>query len=474
MNKWLILLMVFYFQFQASAVLIEAPALKPWVGDLDGMKKRRIIRILVPYSKTIYFLDKGRQYGTAVGLGEALEAWLNKGKTKQIEKISVAFVPTARENLFKDLNEGRGDIVAANLTITNDRLKIVDFTNPMIKEVKEILVTGPAAPAINNLRELSGKKIHVRKSSSYWTHLIELNIKFKSEKLAPIDIQPIDENLEDEDILEMVNAGLLEWCVVDSHLANLWVRIFKNLKIRNDIVISEHGGIAWAIRKNSPLLMAELNLFEEKHGKGTTFGNLLGKQYFHSDKMLRKAYDPKEMDRFKSLLALFGKHGETYKFDDILLAAQGYQESQLDQARRSPRGAVGIMQVLPSTASDKAVNIKNIDKSEDRNIEAGAKYLRHLLDIYIKDNANDELNRTLFALAAYNAGPGNLNKFRKKAEALGLKDDVWFGNVENGAAAVVGRETVQYVGNIYKYYIAYKLYLQQEQSSAQSKKAPLN
>nr|WP_246707966.1 transglycosylase SLT domain-containing protein [Ensifer oleiphilus] len=150
--------------------------------------------------------------------------------------------------------------------------------------------------------------------------------------------------------------------------------------------------------------------------------------------------------------------------------AQGYQESQLDQSRRSPRGAVGVMQLLPSTAADKSVGIKGIDKDQDRNVEAGSKYLRHLVDVYINDPQITPRDQLLFAFAAYNAGPGNLRKFRAKAKDMGLDPDLWFGNVENAAAEIVGRETVQYVSNIYKYYVAYGLLAEhaKEASAARS------
>lgn len=452
---------------QADDVL-SAPEVKPWIGDFAEMKKRRMIRILVPYSKSIYFIDKGRQYGTAAELGEALEAWLNVGKKNELEKVHVAFIPTPREELFNRLIQGYGDIVAGNLTVTPKRLEVVDFTDPYFRGAKEVLVMAPTAPTINTIRDLAGKKIFVRRSSSYWTHLQELNQSFVADGREPIDVQPIDENLEDEDLLEMVNAGLLQWCVVDNHIANIWSRVFKNVKIRHDIVFSDNGDIAWAIRKNSPQLKAELNKFVKTHRLGTKFGNILANRYMRDEKMLRKASAPAELNKFNYMLALFAKHGATYNFDEVLLAAQGYQESQLDQSRRSPRGAVGVMQLLPTTAADKAVNIKGIEKSEDRNIEAGAKYLRHLTDVYIK-GGRDDLNRTLFALAAYNAGPGKFKQFREKAQKMGLDTDVWFGNVENGAAKIVGRETVQYVGNIFKYYIAYSMYLKQEEAKAEAK-----
>ncbi len=267
----------------------------------------------------------------------------------------------------------------------------------------------------------------------------------------------MDESLEDEDLMEMVNADLLPFTIIDGYKADIWSHVFPDMKVRDDVVLSSQGKIAWAIRKNSPELMAELNAFVATHKVGTTFGNILRNSFFKQDKIVKRAYSPSDVERFQKLVEIFRKYGDTYTFDYLMLMAQGYQESQLDQSRRSPRGAIGIMQMLPSTAKDKVVGISGIDKDPDRNVEAGAKYLRHLIKTYIGDEALSPKDRQLFAFAAYNAGPGNLRKFREKAKTMGLDPNVWFGNVENGAAAIVGRETVQYVSNIYKYYVAYSL-----------------
>ncbi|MGL4526063.1 MAG: transglycosylase SLT domain-containing protein, partial [Aestuariivirga sp.] len=300
-------------------------------------------------------------------------------------------------------------------------------------------------------------EVFLRPSRSYREHIEAANLRLRAEQRPAIAITGIDEHLEDEDLLEMVNAGLLPWAIVDEHKAGIWTKVLPNLKIRPEIAFSESGEIAWAIRKDSPQLKAELDAFIEKHRIGTTFGNVLRKRYYRDDKMLRRANASAEQAKFREFLDLFRKHGEAYSFDYLLLAAQGYQESQLDQKRRSPRGAVGVMQLMPATAADKAVGVRGIDKSADRNIEAGAKYLRHLIDTYIDDPQVDERNRFLFALAAYNAGPGNLGKFRRRAVEMDLDPNRWFGNVENAAADIVGRETVQYVSNIYMYFVAYSL-----------------
>jgi membrane-bound lytic murein transglycosylase MltF len=447
------------------------PLFKAWTGDIDGMKSRRAVRILVPYSKTIYFTDKGEQFGTAVELGEALGEWLNKGKKNEIEKIRIAFVPTPRDKLLSGLNEGLGDIAAGNLTITSDRLRIVDFTAAGIRDVREILVTGPAAPAISKMEDLAGKEIYVRKSSSYYEHLVALNAKFATQGLAEIKIVPSDENLEDEDLMEMVNAGLLPYVIVDNHKASIWAKVFAGLKLRNDIFINEGGEIAWAIRKNNPLLKKELDAFFEKHRVGTDFGSDLRNRYYTKEKMIRRALAPEDMKRFNELVEFFRRYGAEYNFDYLMIIAQGYQESNLKQSERSSSGAVGVMQMKPSTASDKAIAISGIETSAEKNIQSGNKYLRYIITQYINDPALDARNQTLFAFAAYNAGPNKFKLIRAKAQQMGLDPNVWFGNVENATAAMIGRETVQYVSNIYKYYIAYSMAEQQLAERTGARKA---
>lgn len=435
-----------------------------FTDDFDAMEKRRLVRILVPFSKTIYFIDKGTQYGTAVDFGTQFQKVLNAGIKKEIDKIRVAFVPMPRDELVTALKDGRGDIIMANMTITPARQAEVDFSAPLYTKAAEVLVTGPGAPEVKTLDDLGGKDIRLRASSSYYEHLVAINETRRAEGKPEIVLTAMDENLEDEDLLEMVDAGLLPWVVVDDYKAAIWKGVFPHITVRDDIAVNAGGEVAWAIRKSSPLLKAKLDAFAKDHKIGTTFGNILKNRYYKSDKMVRRAYSPAEMEKFRALVDIFRKHATEYSFDYLMVIAQGYQESQLDQSRKSLRGAVGIMQLLPSTAADKAVGIKDISTA-DRNVEAGNKYLRHLIDTYIADPSLPQREQLLFAFAAYNAGPGNLRKFRAKATEMGLDPNRWFGNVENGAAAIVGRETVQYVSNIYKYYVAYEMLAEHDAGS---------
>jgi membrane-bound lytic murein transglycosylase MltF len=331
-------------------------------------------------------------------------------------------------------------------------------------------VTGPGAAPATRVEDLAGREIHVRPSSSYAEHLKALNERLKAQGLAPVNIVDADELLEDGDILEMVNAGLVPATVVDSPIADFWKQVFDSLTVHSQAPVSTGGEIAWAFRKNSPKLAQALNGFVAKHAEGTLAGNVLIKKYLRTTKWVKNARSSEDLKRFQSMVELFKKYSSQYSFDWLLMAAQGYQESQLDQNKRSRVGAIGVMQVMPATARDKSVNIPDIEKLES-NIHAGIKYNRWVVDNFYDDPGMTPENRQLFAFASYNAGPGRINGLRKEAAAQGLDKNRWFNNVELVAAKRIGRETVQYVANIYKYYVAYRLVQRQSQERQEAKKA---
>ena len=450
-----------------------------WIGDLDALTERRVVRMLVIYSKTSYFIDGAQPRGATYDMGVELEKWLNRGNKDKARPIRVVFIPTSRARLTTDLTEGRGDIAAAGLSITPEREAVVSFAAPFADDVSEIVVTSADAPVPATVEDLSGQSVYVRRSSSYYTSLESLNAKLKAQGKPPVKIVLADENLEDEDILEMMNAGLIDATVVDSYLATFWQQIFTNLRPHPELVLRSGSHIAWAMRKDSPQLKATLDAFVDKNKVGTAIGNMILRRYLQNTKWARSATSASEMKRFDELSKYFKKYATQYKFEWLLLVAQGYQESGLDQATRSPVGAIGVMQVMPTTAKDRNVNIDDIHLVEP-NIHAGAKYMRFLVDQYFDEPGIDNVNRHLFAFAAYNGGPNRIARLRREASAKGLDPNKWFNNVELLAAEQIGRETVQYVSNIYKYYIAYKLVLDRAQernaakASATAASAPAN
>jgi len=367
----------------------------------------------------------------------------------------------ARDQLLPALLEGRGDIAAANLTITPERSKQVDFSDPFGTGVKELVVSGPASPEITRLGDLSGKEVHVRKSSSYYQSLRKLNERFEGQGKSTVKLVAADENLEDEDLLEMLNAGLIPLIVMDSHKATFWNQIFDKITVHEDVAVASEGKIAWAFRKNSPELAAVVNEFVKKNKAGTLMGNILLKRYLKSTDYIENSTSEAEIEKFRQTIDYFKKYGDQYGFDYLMIAAQAYQESQIDQSKKSAAGAIGVMQLLPSTAADNNVNIPDIHDMQN-NIHAGTKYLRFIADRYFTDDGIDAQNRLLLSFAAYNAGPAKIAKLRNEAAAQGLDPSKWFRNVELVTAKRIGRETVQYVSNIYKYWIAYSMIVERD------------
>jgi len=429
---------------------------QPWTGDLDVMAKKRVIRVLTVYGLGRYYLDEGREKGMTYEWFKMFEGYVNdKLKTGHL-KIHVLFIPVARDQLIPGLLSGRGDIAAAGLTITPERAGVIDFTAPVFEDIAEILVTGPSAPPIETIEDLAGREVYVRASSSYRASLDAVNARFRDDGREEIRIKDALEQLEDEDILEMVNSGMLEWAVVDNYKANAWQDVFDKITVREDIVFRSGGRIGFAIRKNSPKLAGALNEFLKTHKQGSLKGNILINRYLRDFDWSGNALAVGDYERFREVADIFANYGKQYGVDYLLAAAQGYQESRLDQSLRSKAGAIGIMQLLPSTARDPNVGIPDIMSAEP-NIHAGVKYLDFIRNRYFSDLASDRFNQTLLALAAYNAGPARVQKLRTMAAEQGYDPNIWFDNVEVIAARDIGAETVQYVANIVKYYMAYSL-----------------
>ncbi len=447
---------------EETVVPEDAWSRKKWLGDYPAMVKRRMIRALVPPSKTFFFLDKGRKRGLTYDSLMAFEKYINKQLKSKHMQVKVVVIPTSRKNLLEDLRAGYGDIAAGNLTITAARKELIDFTDPGMTGVEEIIVTRADYPAPKSIFDLAGQEVYVRRSSSYYESLQTLNSTLKSLGKKPVILRAADEYLEDEDLLEMVNAGLISMIVIDSHKGRFWEKIFKNIKLQPQLRLRTNGEIAWAVRKDTPLLKEVINGFVKKNKKGTLTGNMLYRRYLENTGYVNNNLTDSSRKKYNQTIEIFKKYASKYDFPYLLLTALAYQESGLDQKKRSQAGAVGIMQILPRTAKDKNVGIKQIDRLEN-NIHAGTKYLHFMKNRYFSDGTLDELNRDLFTIAAYNAGPARIARLRKEAKKRGLDPNVWFNNVEVVAAGRIGRETVQYVGNIYKYYVAYKYIVKQEQ-----------
>jgi len=439
---------------------VRDAVLKPFTGDFKEMLEHKLVRVGVTFNRTFYFVDKGVQRGIAYDYGRLMEDKINEKLKSGNIKVHVFFVPMPREKLLPALVDGKVDLVAGSLTITPEREKLVDFSDPTRANVNEILVTGAGTQPLASVEDLSGRRIFARKTSSYWSSLLALNDQLKAKGKEPVIMEAAPENLEDDDLLEMVNAELIPAIIVDDYMARFWKKVFPALVLHEHVVVRSGGNLGVAIRKNSPELKAALNQFMGKFGLGTAFGNQVERRYLINTTYVRNAASEAERKKFLALVQLFRKYGDQYDLDFLMMAAQGYQESRLDHTAKSPVGAIGIMQVMPATG--KELKVGDISLLEP-NIHAGVKYMRTVMDANFKDEPMDQLNRGLFTFASYNAGPGRVRQLRREAQKRGLDPNVWFGNVEQIASERIGRETVTYVSNIYKYYVAYRLVLEENE-----------
>jgi membrane-bound lytic murein transglycosylase MltF len=440
----------------------RAPSKVVWKGDLAEMRARRLIRVLVPNNRTFFFYDGLQPRGLAYEFMNEFVNKLNAGKSTN-DRVYALFLPSARDRFVPDIANGYGDVAIAGLTATASREKQVDFI-PYDLTMNEIVVTAANVPALKTIEDLSGRKVFVRRSSSYYESLTALNARLKAANKPPVQIKLADEHLEDEEILELVHAGAVPITVVDAYIAKLWAPVLPAIRVHPDLITRQDAHMGPIVRNDNPELKKALASFMKTHGPGTAFGNVVIQRYTRDNPWVRNPGTTDDLRRFKEALPFFQKYAKQYDFDYMLIAAQAYQESRINQKLKSPMGAVGVMQIKPTTASDPNVGIPNVH-AMDTNIHAGVKYLRFISDRYFSDAHFDELNRHVFAFAAYNAGPARIQSLRTAAAKQGLDPNEWFNNVEIVAGRKIGREPVDYVRNILKYWVAYHFALDSDEDA---------
>jgi membrane-bound lytic murein transglycosylase MltF len=429
-------------------------ALPSFTGDWDEIKQRGILRALVVYSRTLYFVDRGKQRGATAEILKTLEADLNAQlKTKNIQ-FNVVFIPVRRDELIPALLSGQGDLAAADLIVTQERQERVDFTIPFREDATEVVVTGPSGRRLSSVEDLAGETVYVRRSSTYWGHLEALSQQLVKAGKLPVKPVAVSEDLEDEDLLEMVNAGLIPTVVCDVFMARFWKQDLPNIAFEPEVAVTTPQPVAWMIRKNSPGLKAVLDRFITRQTRHGSFGSELLARYRKGAHAVHPATSGAALRRFQQTVGIFQKYASRYDLDYLLMMAQGFQESRLDQGAISPVGAVGVMQVMPETGA--LMRVGDIHQI-DANIHAGVKYMRVVENTYFDEASLDPMEKALFTFASYNAGPARIQELRKEALKRGLDPNRWFKNVEYVVAERIGEETVTYVANIFKYYIAYQL-----------------
>ncbi|WP_158589079.1 MltF family protein [Alginatibacterium sediminis] len=454
----------------SSELEIEDPLLpdfitQPSFGDYAQMEERQMIRALVVFGRADFFMDQGHMTGLQVELLGHFETFINKGKATR-DRVRIKYIPVTFDQLIPALQDGRGDIAAAFLSPTPERAKLVSLIPGLINDVDEILVSHSSNTEVTTWDSLKGKEIVVLKNSSYAENIERVNKDLGFWSFDKIKMREGDSEFASEDLLEFVNEGIIDFTVIDSYKAELWQKVLPNIQLHPDIFLSKGNSLGWAVRQESIELKEKIEAFIQSEVKpGSLLGNMLIKRYYESTSWVKKAISSSERDRLNRLMPIFEKYAQQYNFDPLVLVAQAYQESGLNNDLVSDRGAVGVMQLLPSTGAE--MGIKDLS-NVDQNIKAGAKYMSWLREYHLSDYELAPNEQLAFNWAIYNAGPGRLKTILKKTEELGLDPTKWFGNVELATAQIIGQETVKYVANNFKYYAAYRFILELEQQKSES------
>ena len=420
--------------------------------DLLEIKKHGILRVLTRNNPATYFLWRGELLGFEYELSQH---FANAHKLR-LEMI----VPPSRNDLMPWLLEGKGDIIAASMTISPERTSEgVEFSRPYF-EISEILVSRNDEPedGLKKVKDLEGRTVVVRRSSSYW-----LTLKALQKKGIQFELVAAPEELETEGIIAKVAAGEYDLTVADSHLLNIELTWRDDIRAAFPLGDPKHHG--WVVRKTNPKLLNSINTFLKKTYRGV-FYNLTVQKYFENERGIRRHVEDRasRTGELSPYDALVKPYAEQYGFDWRLIVAQMYQESRFNPDARSWAGAVGLMQVLPRTA--KGLGFNDIRSPKD-GIHAGVKYLD-----WVRNRFEPELpvkDRMWFTLAAYNVGQGHVIDARRVARKEGLNPNRWFNNVERAIRLLSKRryarkarhgycrcsEPVKYVQDIKRRYEAY-------------------
>jgi membrane-bound lytic murein transglycosylase F len=393
-----------------TSLAIEAPKLH--TGDLAEIRERGVLRVITRNNAANYYIWNGQLMGFEYDLAREF------AKRQKLELEIV--VPPSHDDLLPWLRQGRGDVVAASLTASPERAarEEVAFSR-RANRVHETVVTRADDESLLAVEDLAGRRFHVRRGSHYWETLEALR-----DSGIALELVPVPDTLETEEIIERVATGRYDLTLADSHIVDI-ERTWRS-DIRAALTIGEPVDLGWAVRPDNPELLAAVNAFFRKEYRGTIY-NVLARRYFAEPKRIRSHAEdrPLRAGRISPFDGSVQKYAESYGFDWRLIAAQMHQESRFDPKARSYAGARGLMQVMPRTASE--LGVEDLE-DPDTGIYAGVLYMSRM-----RDRFEDQLpasERLWFALASYNVGYGHVRDARQLAAANGYDPNRWFGNVE--------------------------------------------
>ena len=434
--------------------LIEA-VLDPELGGLDAARERGFLRMAVAPDPLMIAFDGEAALGVAISIATELEIFLSGLPGASPTPTVVVPTPTPRNAIVDSLVEGRTDF--STLTVSSaEETEELQYTQALIEDVNDVPVLSPDLEGIETIDDLVGIPIYVQENGRYAANLERLNAARAEEGKELLTVRLVDERLDDYDLMELVEIGVIRATVATDFKANFWNTIYTSAVVRDDIELTPDGRIVWSVRESNDQLLETLDDFADIAKKGTLLGNVVLNQYADSADWIENIGTEDSRRLIDEVGPVIERYSDEYGFESELVIAQAYQESRLDQTKRSHVGAIGVMQVMPTTAADPVVGIPDVT-TLDNNVNAGIKYLRWLRDTFFDDPEISTLDQTLLSFAAYNAGPGGVRRAQKRAVELGLDPNVWFENVEVAIQQAVSREPAIYVRNIFKYYVSARL-----------------
>ncbi len=366
---------------------------------LEEIVKSGYLRVLTRNNDTSFFIYRGHRMGFDYEVGKKLAQALGIRVDMIITQSWTEMVPA--------LLKGEGDVIAAEVTVTDERKRQVLFAEPW-GHTREVVVWKDGTRPLKAAEDLSGKEVHVRKSASYFATVLALNAKLKAAGRPQVVVKPVSEDWETDTILQAVARGEIAYTIADEILANVHTAYWDNLVVGPPI--SDERDLAWSVRPGDVKLKKAIDRVFHELRKKPDF-NLLKSKYFEAQRSLKKERKDKfyasETGTLSQYDPMVRKYAEQHQFDWRLVAAQIYQESHFDPTRKSWVGALGLFQIMPATARGLGIN----DPTDpEQSIRGGLKYMQQLSDHY-KDVA-DPIERYRFALAAYNSGFGHVDDAR--------------------------------------------------------------
>jgi membrane-bound lytic murein transglycosylase F len=458
----------------ADAVFGSKREAKPYKvsKDLEAIKEDGVLHAITIYNSTSYFLYKG------VPMGFEYELLSRLAKNLGLKlKITIA---EDIDDLFDMLNNGKGDLIAYGLTITEPRKKMVSFTENHYVTHQALVQRMPdnwrSLPGykidkqlISNTLELSNDTVWVRENSSYAERIKNL----ENEIGADIPIAHINGNVTTDEIIKMVVDGEIERTVADHNIAAINKTYYPILNIDTRVSFSQR--IAWAVRQNSPQLLKAINKWIEKEKKSDDYYVIYNK-YFKNTRSnksrIKSDFYSKNSNKISKYDDIIKANASEIGWDWRFLSSQIYQESRFDPKAESWAGATGLIQLMPATA--KEVGVSN-NYNPEQNIRGGVKYLDRMRDNF--EAVEDSIQKVKFTLAAFNCGAGHVYDAMRLAEKHGKNPNIWDENVEEYILKlkdkeyylddvvrhgfVRGREPYNYVRDIFLRYEHYKKFIEE-------------